>query len=328
MTADPHAVALTLVAAHAASEKLAEDIVAIDVSKQLVLTDVFLLCSAANDRAVRAVVDGIEEALLKQGVKPLRREGEAEGRWVLLDYNEIVVHVQQSEERFHYALERLWRDCPVFWRHGRTAWNLENRFQGATDVPLDEVGLAQAAAAAPALARMAPTTIVSSDLDRAVTTARVLADLTGLAVVEDAGLRETNGGRWQGLTRAEIIDRDRDLFLAWVAGHDVRPPGGEVRSEVVSRVVAAVDRQVALLPSGGTLVVVSHGGSIRGAIGGLLGLAPEQWTALGVISNCAWSVLSQLTLPAEPGGEPVTRWRLEEYNAAAAPEPALGADDA
>jgi glucosyl-3-phosphoglycerate phosphatase len=147
-------------------------------------------------------------------------------------------------------------------------------------------------------------------------------------VVEDAGLRETNGGRWQGLTRAEIIDRDRDLFLAWVAGHDVRPPGGEVRSEVVSRVVAAVDRQVAVLPSGGTLVVVSHGGSIRGAIGGLLGLAPEQWTALGVISNCAWSVLSQLTLPAEPGGEPVTRWRLEEYNAAAAPEPALGADDA
>ena len=101
-----------------------------------------------------------------------------------------------------------------------------------------------------------------------------------------------------------------------------------MRSEVVSRVVGAVDRQVAVLPSGGTLVVVSHGGSIRGAIGGLLGLAPEQWTALGVISNCAWSVLSQLTLPAEPGGDPVTRWRLEEYNAAAAPEPALGADDA
>ncbi len=113
MTADPRAVALTIAAAHAAAEKLAEDIVAIDVSNHLVLTDVFLLCSAANDRAVRAVVDGIEEALLKQGVKPLRREGEAEGRWVLLDYNDIVVHVQQAEERFHYALERLWRDCPI-----------------------------------------------------------------------------------------------------------------------------------------------------------------------------------------------------------------------
>jgi len=113
VTADPHAVALAVAAAHAASAKLAEDIVAIDVSNHLVLTDVFLLCSAANDRAVRAVVDGIEEALLKLGTKPVRREGESEGRWVLLDYNEIVVHVQQTEERFHYALERLWRDCPL-----------------------------------------------------------------------------------------------------------------------------------------------------------------------------------------------------------------------
>ncbi len=113
MTADPHAVTLAVAAARAASDKLAEDIVAIDVSNHLVLTDVFLLCSAANDRAVRAVVDAIEEALLKVGAKPLRREGESEGRWVLLDYNEIVVHVQQTEERFHYALERLWRDCPV-----------------------------------------------------------------------------------------------------------------------------------------------------------------------------------------------------------------------
>ena len=225
-----------------------------------------------------------------------------------------------------------WNAAPrrrvIFWRHGRTAWNLENRFQGATDVPLDEVGLTQAAVAAPALARMRPTAIVSSDLDRAVTTARVLADITGLDVVKDPGLRETNGGSWQGRTRDEIIESDRDLFLGWVAGHDVRPPGGEARSEVVTRVVGAVSTHIAALPAGGTLVVVSHGGSIRGAIGGLLGLAPEQWTALGVISNCARSVLSQLTLPAEPGGEEVTRWRLEEYNAAAAPEPALGADDA
>lgn len=104
---------LTVAAAQAASTKLAEDIVAIDVSNHLVLTDVFLLCSAANDRAVRAVVDAIEESLAKLGAKPVRREGESEGRWVLLDYNEIVVHVQQTEERFHYALERLWRDCPV-----------------------------------------------------------------------------------------------------------------------------------------------------------------------------------------------------------------------
>ncbi len=113
MTADQRAVELTKIAALAAADKLAEDVVAIDVSAHLVLTDVFLLCSAANDRAVRAVVDAVEEALLKAGVKPLRREGEAEGRWVLLDYNDLVVHVQQKEERVHYALERLWRDCPV-----------------------------------------------------------------------------------------------------------------------------------------------------------------------------------------------------------------------
>lgn len=113
MTADQHSVELAVAAAQAASDKLAEDIVAIDVSEHLVLTDVFLLCSAANDRAVRAVVDAIEERLLRLGAKPLRREGESGGRWVLLDYNDLVVHVQQAEERIHYALERLWRDCPT-----------------------------------------------------------------------------------------------------------------------------------------------------------------------------------------------------------------------
>lgn len=114
MTLDLRAVALTTTAALAASEKLAEDVVAIDVSSHLALTDVFLLCTAANDRAVRAVVDAVEEALFKEhGAKPLRREGEHEGRWVLLDFNELVVHVMQAEERIHYALERLWRDCPL-----------------------------------------------------------------------------------------------------------------------------------------------------------------------------------------------------------------------
>lgn len=217
----------------------------------------------------------------------------------------------------------------VFWRHGRTQWNLANRFQGATDVPLDDYGVAQAAAAAPALAALSPSAIVSSDLDRARATAAELAKLVGLPVVSDAGLRETNGGQWQGLTRAEILARDHDLLLRWIAGHDVRPPGGELRGEVVSRVVAAVERHLSTIPQAGTLVVVSHGGAIRGAIGGLLGLAPEQWTALGVISNCSWSVLGQMHLPPADGdGPPVQRWRLLEYNAASAPAPAIGADDA
>ena len=113
MTATPHALELIRTAAEAAADKLADDIVAFDVSDQLVITDAFLLCSASNDRQVRAIVDEVEERLAAMGAKPVRREGERQGRWVLLDYAEIVVHVQHEEERGFYALERLWRDCPV-----------------------------------------------------------------------------------------------------------------------------------------------------------------------------------------------------------------------
>ena len=113
MTATERAVELATEAALAAADKLATDVLAIDVSDQLVITDVFLLAAAPNDRQVRAIVEAIEERLLKSGVKPVRREGEREGRWVLLDFGELVVHVQHAEEREYYALERLWRDCPL-----------------------------------------------------------------------------------------------------------------------------------------------------------------------------------------------------------------------
>jgi ribosome-associated protein len=113
MTATDRAIELVRVAARAASDKLADQIVAFDVSDQLVITDAFLLCSAGNDRQVRAIVDEIEEKLRDLGAKPVRREGERDGRWVLLDYSDIVVHVQHEEERRFYALERLWRDCPL-----------------------------------------------------------------------------------------------------------------------------------------------------------------------------------------------------------------------
>jgi len=112
VTATARAVELAQIAAEAAAEKLAADIIAYDVSEQLVITDVFLLCSAANDRQIRAVVDEIEEKLRQAGARPVRREGEREGRWVLLDYLDIVIHVQHAEERVYYALERLWKDCP------------------------------------------------------------------------------------------------------------------------------------------------------------------------------------------------------------------------
>jgi ribosome-associated protein len=113
MTATDHAVSLIEVAARAASDKLASDILAFDVSDQLAITDAFLLASASNDRQVKAIVDEIEEKLREVDAKPLRREGQREGRWVLLDYGDVVIHVQHDEERAFYALERLWRDCPV-----------------------------------------------------------------------------------------------------------------------------------------------------------------------------------------------------------------------
>jgi ribosome-associated protein len=113
VTATPRAVELATAAASAASDKLATDIVILDVSEPLVITDVFVLASASNDRQVRAVVDAVEERLRELGAKPLRREGHQEGRWVLLDFGDIVVHEQHAEEREFYRLERLWKDCPV-----------------------------------------------------------------------------------------------------------------------------------------------------------------------------------------------------------------------
>lgn len=113
MTATERAVQLVQMAAEAAGEKLADDIIAYDVSEQLAITDAFVLCSAANDRQVRAIVEEIEKRLREDaGAKPVRREGEREGRWVLLDYLDIIVHVQHAEDRIFYALERLWKDCP------------------------------------------------------------------------------------------------------------------------------------------------------------------------------------------------------------------------
>jgi ribosome-associated protein len=112
VTATDRAIELVRIAAQAASDKLADDIIAFDVSEQLIITDAFVLCSAPNDRQVKSIVDEIEERLRLGGASPARREGERDGRWVLIDYDEIVVHVQHAEERVFYALERLWKDCP------------------------------------------------------------------------------------------------------------------------------------------------------------------------------------------------------------------------
>jgi ribosome-associated protein len=112
VSATEQSISIARTAAHAAADKIAQDIVAIDVSDRLAITDVFVIASAPSERQVNAIVDGIEEELSKQGLKPVRREGRSEGRWVLLDYAQVVVHVQHEEDRVFYALDRLWKDCP------------------------------------------------------------------------------------------------------------------------------------------------------------------------------------------------------------------------
>ncbi|MET8776434.1 ribosome silencing factor [Nocardia sp. NPDC050713] len=113
MSASVEAVEMAQVAARAADEKLAADVVVLDVSEQLVITDCFVIASAPNERQVNAIVDNVEERLRQAGHKPVRREGTREGRWALLDYVDVVVHIQHNDERNFYALERLWKDCPV-----------------------------------------------------------------------------------------------------------------------------------------------------------------------------------------------------------------------
>ncbi|WP_255951693.1 histidine phosphatase family protein [Streptomyces odontomachi] len=205
----------------------------------------------------------------------------------------------------------------ILWRHGQTAWNLERRFQGSMDVPLTEEGAGQARRSARLLASLHPDAIIASDLSRAVATAAELARVTGLEVTYDEALRETYAGVWQGLTHEEIIASYGDQYAAWKRGEPVRRGGGELETEVADRAAPVVLRHAEKLPDDGTLVVVSHGGTIRTTIGRLLGLEPPHWESLGGLSNCCWSVV----------GEGLRGWRLLEHNAGTLPAPVLGDDD-
>jgi probable phosphoglycerate mutase len=198
----------------------------------------------------------------------------------------------------------------VFWRHGQTLWNVEQRFQGHTDIPLDETGVAQAERAASLLASLRPSMIVSSHLRRAHDTATALANLVGLDVKIDKDLRERGGGEWEGLTRAEIAAGWPVQYAEWEA------PGGEIVSEVADRVAAATRRWVDRLEDRGLLVIASHGAAIRLGVARLLGFPEELWPALGGLGNCSWSVLHE----GRKG------WRLLEHNAGTLPEP-VNSDD-
>jgi glucosyl-3-phosphoglycerate phosphatase len=198
----------------------------------------------------------------------------------------------------------------VLLRHGQTTWNIERRFQGHTDIPLDETGMEQAARAGRMLAALRPDAIVSSDLTRAVSTAQPLARLTGLVTTLDKDLRERSGGRWEGLTDAEIRERYPKERESW------DPPEGEGREVVAERVARALRRAADSLPAGGLAVVVSHGAAIRLGIERVLGLGEDVDGILGPLSNCSWSVL----------GLRNGSWRLLEHNAGTLPEPVIGDD--
>ena len=202
----------------------------------------------------------------------------------------------------------------MLWRHGQTDWNVQHRFQGQTDIPLNQVGLDQAGHAARRLATLRPDVIVASDLTRAQQTAAALSRLTGLPVTADKDLRERFGGDWEGLGDAEIRERYPAERVTW------NPPNGESSAVVADRVAAACNRVADSLGDGQLAVLVGHGAALRLGIERVLGLPAEGIATLGGLANCSWSVLERRE----------ARWRLMEYNVVAfqdaIPEPVTGDD--
>jgi glucosyl-3-phosphoglycerate phosphatase len=199
----------------------------------------------------------------------------------------------------------------VLWRHGQTTFNAERRFQGQLDVPLNEVGRAQAALAARYIAALRPSEIFSSDLSRASQTAATLSRLTGLSVKLDPDLRERAGGAWEGLSDVQLREEYGHAYAHWTsAPASWAPPGGESGDAVADRAMGALLRVADSVPAGSTAVVVSHGGAIGLGTSRLLGI-PAGLRMLGTLGNCRWSVL----------GRRDGKWRLLEHNVGSLPEP-------
>jgi probable phosphoglycerate mutase len=206
----------------------------------------------------------------------------------------------------------------VIWRHGQTDWNIESRFQGHTDIPLNAVGKFQVEHAAKVLLGLQPVKIVSSDLIRARETAAALAVLTGLEVDVDPALRETNGGSWEGRTDSENRTLDGENFVSWLQGGD-EPAGGngERRSDVANRALRVVNS--VREKSSGTVILVTHGGVARCLIGSILNLEIDGWSLIGGLSNASWSVLEE---------DSFGRLVLAEHNSGSLPEPIFGTETA
>jgi probable phosphoglycerate mutase len=208
----------------------------------------------------------------------------------------------------------------VLWRHGRTSWNFQQRFQGQTDIPLDEVGEQQAKNAAQLLQHLNPVYIASSDLIRANKTGLELAALMKLDVTQDKNFRETAHGLWEGLTFSELKEKYYDDYINWSQGMEIRPgQAGETRQEVADRMVTGIENHIKHVPDNSVFVIATHGGAARVCAGKLMGLPANSWISLGIISNCSWIILSE----PEYSGAP---WRLVEYNAGSLPTPALSDD--
>ena len=207
----------------------------------------------------------------------------------------------------------------VLWRHGQTDWNVENRFQGHSDIPLNKVGHYQASEAAKVLAALRPDRIISSDLIRAQETAGALAALTDITVEINPNLRETDGGLWEGKLASENRATHGELFANWYEGGD-EPAGvtGERRSDVAKRAVAVIEKETTNFS--GTIVFVTHGGTVRSVLGSILKLPIAQWGVIGGLSNACWSILE---LTKHHTG---SRWYLAEHNAGSLPEPVFGDD--
>jgi probable phosphoglycerate mutase len=202
----------------------------------------------------------------------------------------------------------------VLWRHGRTEWNATGRFQGQTDIDLDEIGRAQAWESARRLAALEPDLLISSDLRRTRDTMAALAEITGKPLQLDERLRETFAGEWQGLTGAEIASRYPEEYKAWRAGDPLlKVGGGETRQDVAERMAAAVRDIAARLADDGLAVLTTHGGAARLGIAALIGMPLERFTNIGGLSNGSWSMLRD----TDQG------WVLVEHNAGTLPTPVV-----
>ena len=195
----------------------------------------------------------------------------------------------------------------IIWRHGRTEWNVDARFQGQADLPLDRVGYAQAVRAAEVLTAYRPTGLYSSDLSRSYQTAAALAERTGLEIITDKRLREIHVGSWEGLLGAEVKAADPDLARRLWAGEEVRrSPTGESPSEVAERMAEALTEIVEAAEDRSTVVVVTHGLSGRVGACRFVGLPLEHWRLFGGLSNCAW-----VSIERHRSGK---YWRIKGYN--------------